>query len=351
MIRILLIADTHLGFDLPFRPRIQRRRRGPDFFANLQRALMPALHKEVDAVVHGGDLLYRSKVPPRLVEMAFEPLKQVADLGIPVYLVPGNHERSTIPHGHLALHPNIFLFDRPRTYRLQTGRTTLSLAGFPFVRNHVRKDFLRLVEQTGWRQVRANARVLCIHQSVDGATVGPGGYTFRYAHDVVRTTDIPGDFAAVLTGHIHRFQVLTRNLKRRPLNAPVFYPGSIERTSFAEKDEPKGYLILEIETNGSSAASVANWTFQQLPARPMIQLELHVEGLTRSQAASWIRSRLDKIPDDSVVKLKVHGNITNETLRVFSAPFLRSLAPVTMNIDASLVEFRRYKTPSRKAPP
>jgi hypothetical protein len=28
IIRILLMADTHLGFDLPFRPRIKRRRRG-----------------------------------------------------------------------------------------------------------------------------------------------------------------------------------------------------------------------------------------------------------------------------------------------------------------------------------
>ena len=116
IIRILFMADTHLGFDLPFRPRIKWRRRGPDFFANFERALLPALNGEVDAVVHGGDVLYRSKVPARLVEMAFEPLKRVAAAGVPVYLVPGNHERSTVPHGHLAAHPNIYLFDRPRTY-------------------------------------------------------------------------------------------------------------------------------------------------------------------------------------------------------------------------------------------
>jgi DNA repair exonuclease SbcCD nuclease subunit len=60
LIRILLIADTHLGFDLPFRPRINRRRRGPDFFANFERALMPALQGDVHAVVHGGDVLYRN---------------------------------------------------------------------------------------------------------------------------------------------------------------------------------------------------------------------------------------------------------------------------------------------------
>jgi hypothetical protein len=35
-------------------------------------------------VVHGGDLLYRSKVPPALVSAALEPLLEVADLGVPV---------------------------------------------------------------------------------------------------------------------------------------------------------------------------------------------------------------------------------------------------------------------------
>jgi DNA repair exonuclease SbcCD nuclease subunit len=199
--------------------------------------------------------LYRSKVPARLVEMAFEPLKQVADSGIPVYLVPGNHERSTVPHGHLAAHPNIYLFDRPRTYHLQTASGSLALAGFPFVRTGIRKDFLTRLGQTGWQHTQADTHVLCIHQSVDGAVVGPVGYTFRYAHDVIRTNDIPPGFAAVLAGHIHRFQVLKKDLKGKPLNAPVFYPGSIERTSFAEKDEPKGYLILEFEASGISRAA------------------------------------------------------------------------------------------------
>ena len=44
IIRILFLADTHLGFDLAFRPRIERRRRGPEFFANFERALQPARH-------------------------------------------------------------------------------------------------------------------------------------------------------------------------------------------------------------------------------------------------------------------------------------------------------------------
>ena len=57
IIRLLFLADTDLGYDLPFRPRIQRRRRGPEFFANFERALQTAVKGRVDCAVHGGDLL------------------------------------------------------------------------------------------------------------------------------------------------------------------------------------------------------------------------------------------------------------------------------------------------------
>ena len=343
IIRILLLADTHLGFDLPFRPRIKRRRRGPEFFANFEQALMPALKGEVDAVVHGGDILYRSKVPPRLVEIAFEPLKLVAESGTPVYLVPGNHERAAIPHAHLAAHPNIHLFEHPRTFCLQTPGGSLALAGFPFVRTGIRWDFLSIVAQTGWQQVKAGGYVLCIHQSVDGATVGPRDYTFRYSHDVIRIGDIPPGFSAVLAGHIHRFQVLTQDLKGRTLTAPVFYPGSIERTSFAEKNERKGYLILEFETEKPAAGVLKRWTFHELPARPMVQLELHAAGMEGTAIRAWIQARLYEIPQDSIVKLRVHGKLSEAAMAVFSAPRLRALAPETMNISATLVDYISYK--------
>jgi DNA repair exonuclease SbcCD nuclease subunit len=337
--RVLFLADTHLGFDLPFRPRIQRRRRGYDFFKNYETALQPALEARVDCVVHGGDILYRSKVPARLVEMTFEPLKRVADKGIPVYLVPGNHERSTIPHGHLASHPLIHVFDRPRTFMIQKDDFTLALAGFPFQRSGIRKDLLRLLDQTGWRHAKANGFLLCIHQSVDGATVGPANYMFRYAHDVVKITDIPPVFSAVLAGHLHRFQVLTKDLRRKPLATPVFYPGSIERTSFAEKEEKKGYLILEFETRGSMAGQLKHWKFHPLYARPMIQIELQAEALQTEELRSWLKNSFAQLPSDSVVKLRVNGNVSVETMEVLRAPSLRSLAPASMNIDATFMDY------------
>ena len=40
-----------------------------------------------------------------------------------------------------------------------------------------------------------------------------------------------------------------------------------------------------------------------------------------------------------MVKFKVHGKISAEAMAVFRAPALRTLAPETMNIDATLVDY------------
>lgn len=333
-IRILFVSDTHLGFDLPFRPRVKKRRRGSDFFANFEQALMPAMSGKVDGVVHGGDLFYRSKIPPQLVDMAFEPLKQVAGKGVPVYIVPGNHERSIIPQGLFTNHPKIHIFDRPRTYILKMGKLKLDLAGFPFVRDNIRKHFPQILEQTGWQETAADARILCLHQCVEGANVGPANYTFRHSPDVIRGGDIPRQFAAVLAGHIHRFQVLKRDLQGRPLGAAVLYPGSLERTSFAEKDEKKGYLCLEIDTRGTAGGRLKQWRFHELYARPMVRIELNGTDLSAPDIASRIKESLARLPPDSIVRVILHGLPTSEALSVVKAESLRSLAPPGMDISA-----------------
>ncbi len=289
----------------------------------------------MDCVVHGGDLLFRSKVPPRLVAMAFEPLKQVADQGTPVYLVPGNHERSAIPHRHLADHPEIHIFDRPKIFLLHKGEITLAMAGFPFVRYGIRREFLHLLDQTGRRHVNADVQLLCIHQSIEGASVGPVGYVFRNAPDVIKAADIPAGFAAVLSGHIHRFQVLSNDLNGNALPVPVFYPGAIERTSFAERDEKKGYLILKFEADRLMGGRLRQWRFHELPTRPMIQLNLHPGDMDAAMLRSWLESTIGKLPRDSIVKLKIHGRVSQAAMVVLRAASLRTLAPPTMNIDAA----------------
>lgn len=254
-VRILFLSDTHLGVDLPGRPRVEKPRRGNDFFEALEHALAPAERGETDLVVHGGDLFYRSRIPAWLAERVFGRLAELVERGVDLFWVPGNHERSGVPRALFLTHPRVRVFDRPRTFVVERGGLRVALSGFPFA-PRVRDDFRSLLEATGWKDVSADVRFLCIHQAVEGSAVGPNGWRFTGGEDVLRARDVPAGFAAVLCGHVHRAQVL-------PLASPVLYPGSIERTSSAERNEAKGTLMIAASAEGTT------WEFREHPTRPL----------------------------------------------------------------------------------
>lgn len=329
-VRILLLADSHLGYDLPARPRVERRRRGHDFLANYARALAPAVAGEVDVVVHAGDVFDRSSVVTTLAYQAFEPLRRIADSGTPVLVVPGNHERSRLPHLRLSRHPNVHVFEAPRTVVIEARGMRIALSGFPYERRNVRGRFGELLAEARWTEPQADVRLLCVHHCVEGATVGPVNHTFTTADDVIRTRDIPAEFSAVLSGHIHRHQVLTTDLGGSPLATPVLYPGSIERTAPAEIGEPKGYLILHVGlTDGRPRV---RGEFRELPTRPMIRHELDARGVTPAAFASIVEAVIGAVPSDAVLYLRVSGGLTDEHWRAVSAPRLRALQP-DMNVE------------------
>jgi len=348
-IRILLLADTHIGFDLPVRPRVERRRRGHDFLANYERALAPALEGQVDLVVHGGDVFHRPRVPVSVAWQGIEPLLRVADRGVPVFVVPGNHERSRLPHARFARHPGIHVFDRPRTFLAEVRGTRVALAGFPFERGDIRTRFRDVLEKTEWRGARSDVRLLCLHHCVEGATVGPGDFTFTTGADVIRARELPEEFAAVLSGHIHRHQVLTRDLAGQPLATPVLYPGSIERTSLAEKGEVKGFMVVDVAPDGSGRQP--HFEFRRLPARPMIVRELRPDASDARALEAKVRALLTGLPADAVLRIRVSGTLTGRARQILSAGHLRRVAPPTMNIDISAGDGSGRRLRSRRQSP
>ncbi len=331
--RILFLADTHLGLDMPERPRVRKRRRGPDFFSNFDRALIPALRGEVDLVVHGGDVFYRSRVRQEIVLAALARLRAVTDAGVPVVVVPGNHERSQIPCPLLWDNPMVHVFDTARSYRFRFDGGTICMSGFPYVRRGLRSDFRRIVEKTGWRDEPADMRILCIHHIVEGARVGPADYQFLGGKDVIAARDLPADFAGIFSGHIHRYQILSTDRTGRRLNAPVFYPGSTERTSFAEEQETKGYLLLSIRPTADGVGTIENCEFAELPARPMVTIRLENGNPGRGALLESLRRRIAEIPADSVVRVCSDLDDTRFARQPLTTGLIRSIAPDTMTVE------------------
>ena len=328
-LRLLLLADTHIGFDCAARTREPLR--GPDFLANMTRALQPALDGEVDVVVHGGDYFHRPGVPDAVVRDGYRPLLSVADAGVPVFIVPGNHERSAMPLPLLLKHPNIEVFDRPRACSVLVAGIHLQVLGFPCLRNVADYGLAQLFAGVAVDR-SASVRLLCMHQAISGAQVGAQDYTFRFGADVVPTEQLPTGFAAVVSGHIHRAQVLSESLSGVALPCPVVYPGSVERTSYAERDETKGYALLELEPT-DDGGRLTDVTFVPLPARPMLPLSLNVRGLDAGAIEALLRQRLRELPADAVVRVEVRGIPKPGAHKALTAAKLRAAAPTTMNVD------------------
>jgi DNA repair exonuclease SbcCD nuclease subunit len=313
-------------------PRIQRRRRGNDFFSNYYRILDYAQANHANLIIHGGDVFFRSKVPPSIVDQAYEPLLKIANSGIPIYLVPGNHERSQLP-AHLWLaHRNIHVFNRPRTYRQQVGGELIALSGFPFTRK-VRQNFRSLLHQTDYMGTKAAIHFLCLHQTFEGAKVGPLDFTFRSDPDNIPGSEIPNEFTAILSGHIHRSQQLTHTLDRRPLASPVIYSGSIERTSFAERFEEKHFVFIKIYPTLRKPDPIIE--YHQLPTRPMVKLEFHARWKSLAEMEQLIRIELSRLDPDSIVQIHLIGDDADKAREALSATFLRDISPPTMNTSVA----------------
>lgn len=100
---------------------------------------------------------------------------------------------------------------------------------------------------TEYGQVRSDFNILVTHQAFDQACVGSNDFVFTAGRQdtVVRHT-CPLEFEYIAAGHIHRYQTLSHPVKPQ-LN--FLYPGSIQRMSFAERYEEKGFVEGELLGN------------------------------------------------------------------------------------------------------
>jgi DNA repair exonuclease SbcCD nuclease subunit len=282
-----------------------------------------------DLLVHVGDFFNRSKIPRGIVDLAYEPLFEVANKGIPVAIVPGNHERGRLPDSLWLRHSNIHIFDEPRSFTIESNGGDILIAGFPYYYGDLRTGFRSLLSNIRWHELKGKVKLLCMHHAVQGSQVGPSNYTFISGRDVVRSGDIPEDCTAVLAGHIHRTQILRSDDGGH--SCPVISPGSTERTSFAEKDEPKGFYDITFKPDSSGLWQVARTDFIGLPARPMHDIELDTRHTERA-LSDYLLSKIIGIDEDAIVRINVGDDVRNEMQGILSAPYLRSVFPPTMNV-------------------
>lgn len=326
-IRLLHIADIHIGMENYGRldPQTGINGRVMDFLRRLSDAVDYALDQEIDVVIFAGDA-YKTRDPSPTYQREFaRRMKRLADAGIPVVLLVGNHDLPAVAQRATSIGifktldvANIIVGDRERLFQLTCRRgQSLQVATVPYPlkarlladdesRGKSIAELDQLLQAVMVDNVRALAEearqqpdvpaVLTGHFSVQEASQG-SERNIMIGRDVAvprsALADPAWDYVAL--GHIHKHQSLNGDA-----HPPVVYSGSIERIDFGEEREAKGWVVATVQRGQTT------WQFQthyKCPARPFVTVRVDL----REEEGDPTPAVLDSIArhdlSDAVVRL------------------------------------------------
>lgn len=141
--------------------------------------------------------------------------------------------------------------------------------------------------------------VLAGHVTLQGAELAGSERTTLIASEpkftVGQLAVPPIDYVAL--GHIHRAQ--NRNPDGHP---PVVYSGSVERVTFKERGETKGFYLVDVEPDADPRTEVA---FEETPARPFVALQ--VDARDAEEPTERILDAIESATvTDAVVRVRYH---------------------------------------------
>ena len=353
--KILHISDIHIGVEnyghaaseaevqalpLYFAPGADRAQfvgmstRLLDFLTTFDWSVEYAITHGVDLVIFSGDA-YKNRDPSQTHQREFaRRIARLANSGVPVYLIVGNHDLPHVANRATALEifptlsvANVQVSSTLETVRVETKVGPIQIVALPWIRigqfmareetRDMTLDQIKsavearltghLEEEVGKLDPSLPA-ILCAHVTVSGATVG-SERTMMLGNDHtlgLGTVANPA-FDYVALGHIHKHQMLTQN-------PPVVYPGSIQRIDFSEEHEEKGFNLVELDQTKPHGERNVTCTFVPLAARPMLTMDVAVQpGEDPTDAALEVAGKFaGEGLEESIVRMRISMNAEQE---------------------------------------
>ncbi len=291
MVRILHVADTHIGYSAYRRidDVTGLNQREVDTYNAFQQVIEFALTKKPDLILHAGDLFDSVRPTNRAISFVLAQLLRLDAAGIPFVVIAGNHETPRLKETGSVFS----LFEHiPAVHAVYKDRyEAVELDGVTVHAIPHCDDIEAEKQKLRAHAARAGINVALLHASVYGA----GKQTFlmdEFNEQLIAIHDLTG-FEYVALGHYHGY---TR------IRDDVYYAGSTERFSFNEVNEKKGFLEVTVTDNGERSVR-----FHELRTRAMVDLEpVLCTELTAQEIERTIIERIkDSAPKDKILRLKV----------------------------------------------
>ena len=324
-LKFIHLADTHLGLNWPpigRQDRIQIQVYGRAFASIVD----AALEKEVDFVVHGGDLVDRPRPSTAAWNRLLEQLPRLKNAGIPFIVTPGSHDRPEsyfdkaggdvleILDKRASLVKRIDA-DREPVYSFTTkSGKTVTVYGLG---DHGSEQEQLLQSLKAKMTTQSGFRILLMHGSVSNMPTMAGP---TVKADLMSDLLTQGFVDYVALGHNHK--------RWEHKDLQIYNPGSPEYTSFADaptisyelndttleeksrNDLQRGYYLVEI------TGEIANAKFQALQARDVRNVEIHFNGATPSQVSEATKNAVARNASASaIVRPILRGSLHPSTSR------------------------------------
>ncbi len=222
---IFHISDTHLG-----RRQYGSDERRRDFSRAFARVADEAIDREVDAVIHTGDLFDDRSPPVRTVLDCIDTVDELAASGIPFYGIVGDNDRKRDEEWL-----DVVVEQSDHAARLGTDPYIVgdvALYGIDAIRRKQWDDeTFALTPPADHRRA-----ILCMHQGL--APLAPPDRRDHHVEDVLKRT--PFELDGLALGHIHEYDTATVQ------DTNVWYAGSTERYKRSMADKPRTVALVEV---------------------------------------------------------------------------------------------------------
>jgi exonuclease SbcD len=295
--KIVCLADIHVGVKTygKLDPDTGLNTREIQTLKVIDEIVDYTINNDIKVMIIAGDM-YKNNLPsPTLTDEVNRRINRAAKAGIQILFLDGNHDvgkmKTTVSANKAFSTLEVDNVHHTRFHRQTIVRDSEDKV-FKFVflpTYHTKEEIKDIVDNTDLTY----PTIFIGHLTMKGAMLNDYMVENKEIYIEADVFDKP-NIAAVVLGHLHKHQIL----KRDPF---VFYTGSAQRIDFNEEHQPKGFVVLDIDTNCN-----VKYEFIEVDSQKFFTAKFKFEN--NDNATSDIKTYLDdnKIQvKDAIVRVQI----------------------------------------------
>ena len=289
---ILHVSDTHLGYAAYRKANKEGiNQRELDVYDSFKKFVDYAIKDQPDLIIHAGDLFDSVRPNNRAITFTLKQFVKLSENNIPVIIISGNHEHPKLKEtGHI-----FSIFDHIKNiypvYKEKYEKIDLAINGkeisiHAIPQNNSKKDFEKELKKLKPNK-NSDFNIFISHGSVTGVQE----FTMNEFNElIIPARVLSRDFDYIALGHFHKYSKLAEN---------AFYSGSIERLTFTEANEKKGFIRIDLSKNNLKTEFVEIETREMIDSEPIKCSELKIDQIMKK-----IKKQIKKIdPKEKTVRI------------------------------------------------